>query len=442
MLNFADAVRRVGSAVTNRFLGCNDRPVRPYLELEALPSEIVLVRRSAIEAVRCNMNAPDLIDEICEFVWTMLKGLYRHNELVEKAMQAHHANRYRSQVGEDSHEAYIYATKSDAAFGWSYALGGLEASGAGMQADVLKEMIALVRSNPDLIDDTADRDDGLCDDLAKLDAAFSAEEQRSPLTRIFNRWIIEWPELRFVEDGGYERAVNRLVSMNPNRSERLVARRIASFQHQIDDWLHVSIGMAAAAAPEPEIRLAIHAGGLVASENGERIMVWGLHTDKGRRFARVTESGASLHERIDTEDDWCSRPTGIEAVLKELRQMPTIPSRPPRVGACVSSVDDRQIKDVVRFANRVHAAAAIDLLLRRAGYLKETDSLSAVALSSDAAGIATLKWILAIGNDPYFVLTSENGAALIQPGATEATVAVSAEEIASHAEDYRDADRP
>jgi hypothetical protein len=416
---------------------CGASPVRAYARSDADPSEIVIVRRSAVKAARAGGHVDELVGGIIDFVNIMLDdGLYRPEQLVPTAVQAYCADFYRSVVGTNGHAVFIGRCGDNADYFWPNALIGLKAAGADAQAAVLEQMIAWAEANPHGLEDLKKRNDfDGADQLEELDQAFEIADEDLPLVGLLTRWIVGWPELRAIKDADYLQAMEHLASMNPDRNDMRAAQRIASFRHQIDDWLHVSIGMAATAVPEAEVRLGVHAGGLVRTVDGERLMVWGVHTSKGRRFAHVTEEGAWLYRRIEDGGRPAPEADNIAAAMAIMREMPNMKT-PPRVGACLSHVKAGQIREVVEVANQVDAATAVDLLLRRIGHEEEIMSLSAVGLFRDEAGVDSVKWIVAAGNEPVFAVTHENGAELSRPGEAEAAVSVSADEVARHAETF------
>jgi hypothetical protein len=123
---------------------------------------------------------------------------------------------------------------------------------------------------------------------------------------------------------------------------------------------------------------------------------------------------------------------GTLAAAVELMRQPLDMKSPRMVGACLSHVEGERIREVVTIANRHNAATAVDLLLRRIGCEEDTMSLTAAGLSRRDDGTATLKWLVAAGNDPVTVLTSEHGAMLMRTGETQAAARVCAGQVARH----------
>jgi hypothetical protein len=341
-------------------------------------------------------------------------GFYRHEELVQKAVQIYCADYYLAQVMNGGHSQFINNCRANAPYMWSGARLGLAGMGAGAHAGILDRMVAWAQANPQVAEMQTGFDGGRAEALDELDDIFLAIEKTTPMIGVSTRWILKWPELRVVEDAGYEQALSDLAGMNPARAERQVARRIAGFRHRIDDWLHVSIGMATAAASTNELLVRINAGGSVSTQDGNKLLVWGVNTNKGLRYAYFTEDGVSLYAAVEG-DDWRSM-----------------------VGARLSHVEGDVARRVTRLANRIDAAAAVDLLLRLTGDEEDNQALSAVELCRDEAGAEAIRWIVASWDEPVIAITSQNGATLMRPGELQVVASVSADETARNAARYDD----
>jgi hypothetical protein len=396
----------------------------------------VLVRRSALDAVRADPGAYDLVGAVVDFVNTMFEhGCYGRDEISQKAVQAYHADYYLAQVNNGGHSQFIRNCGGNAPFVWADARAGLEAMGASGQADLLDRMIEWAEAHPEEAASQTGFNGGRAAELDELDTAFYATEKATPMIRLSTRWIFGWPELRAVDNAEYEQAMNHMAFLNPMRGERQIANRVGSFEHQINSWLHVAIGMAATAAPETEVRLHI-GGGAVMNVEGEQTMVWSLQTNQGRRFAQVTEAGARLFECIEADNPPMPDIGDTEGMLEAVKDGRMERFRPPLVGPCLCHVEADRIAEVIQYGNRFHAPAAIDLMLRKLGNENEAVPVSAVGLSRDEDGAVTVKWILATATQPFIALTTERGVKLMKPGDKMPTVSLGADDIAEHAEAY------
>ncbi|HSM41951.1 MAG TPA: DUF4375 domain-containing protein [Afifellaceae bacterium] len=415
--------------------GDGGSPVTDFATESADPGQVI-VRRSALDAVRADPGAYDLVGAVVDFVNAMFEhGCYRRDEISQKALGAYHADYYLAQVNNGGHSQFIRNCGRNAPFVWADASAGLEAMGASDQAGLLDRMITWAEANPEKVARQTGFNGGRAAELDELDTAFYAAEKVAPMIRRSTAWIFGWPELRAVDDGDYEQAMNHMAFLNPTRGERLIAKRVGSFEHQINSWLHAAIGMAATAAPETEVRLHI-GGGAMMDVEGEQTMVWSLQTNRGRRFAQVSEEGARLFECVEANNPPMPKIGDAEGMIEAMKDGRLERFRPPLVGPCLSHVEADRIAEAIQYGNRFHAAAAFDLMLRKIGNENEVVPVSAVAASRDDDGAVTVKWILATASEPFIALTTERGAKLMRAGETMPTVSLDADDIAEHAEAY------
>lgn len=409
-------------------------PVQSFTIEEADPARQVVVRRSALEAVQADPDAYELVGAVVDFVNAMFShGYFLRDEMVPSALQAYHADYYLAQVNNGGHSQFIHNCGANAPYVWHDASVGLHAMGAGDHAVLLERMIDWAEGHPDEAGEQTGFDGARATELDELDDTFYALEKSTPMIRLSSRWILGWPELRIVEDDEYEPAINHLAFMNPLRGERVIAGRIRSFEHQINDWLHAATGMVAATAPESEMRLHIGGGSVMAVE-GEQCMIWNVNTSRGRRFAHVTEKGARLYECVEADNPTMPDLDDTDGMIEALRDGRMARFRPPLVGPCLNHVEADQIAETIQYGNRFHAAAAFDLMLRQVGEEDESVAVSAVGATRDDDGVTTAKWLLAAGNGPFLAVVTERGAKLIRSGETMATVSVRADDILAHAE--------
>ena len=416
--------------------GENDSSVRLFSPDSADPGTQVIVRRSAVEAVRADPGAHDLVHAVVDFVNSMLgHGCYGRDEISQKALQVYHADYYLAQVNNGGHSQFIRNCGGNAPFIWADASAGLEAMGAANHADLLARMIEWAETHPEEAAGQTGFDGGRAGALDELDTAFYAAEKETPMIRLSTRWILGWPELCITEDADFHQAVDCLAFLNPMRGERMIANRVRSFEHQINNWLHAAIGMAATAAPETEVRLHI-GGGAMMNVEGEQAMVWSLQTNKGRRFARVTDAGAQLFECVEADNPPMPDIGDTEGMLKAVKDGRMAMFKPPLVGPCLSCVEAEQIAEAIQYGNRFNAAAAFDMMLRKMGDESESVPVSAIGASRDDDGIVTVRWIIATADQPFVALVTARGTKLFRPGEKMPVVSLSADDIAEHAEAY------
>ncbi|MEM1045116.1 MAG: DUF4375 domain-containing protein [Pseudomonadota bacterium] len=392
----------------------------------------ILVRQSIAEAATSGSSPYDLIQEVINYTnFLMEKGLYRREEMPREAVQAYHADYYLAQVNNGGHSQFIGNSASNAANVWADALAALQAMKACEHAAILERMLTWVRDNSDEAKQQTGFSGGVAADLKELDEEFYKLENENPMIPLSAAWVLGWPSLKIVSDETYADALRELIGLNPRRAERLVARRIASLKHQINDHLHVSIGMAGLACNPPEMRLAI-GGGSHLSVDGEDQLLWSVNTDGGARFAVVTSDGAAIYDRIEdpTKIDM-KDPEDVKAAMEDGRLQKL---KGPSVGHRLSFVGSSTISRIVATANRVKAAEAIDLLLRQASINAERISVAALSDPQDEGPIDRVQWVVfSNAHAPVMALTDKDGSVLVNAKDHTVLAKVRADDIARHA---------
>jgi uncharacterized protein DUF4375 len=159
----------------------------------------VVVRRPDHDEGRQPGNGHALVIAVVDFVNdAMHAGVYARHELPAVAMQAYHADYYLAEVNHGGHSQFIRNAGDMLALTSADALAGLKAMGAHAQYDLLTEMTAWVKANPQ----EAAAQNGFsvrAKLLDKLDKRFFAAERKAPMSEISASWIAGWPELRIVE---------------------------------------------------------------------------------------------------------------------------------------------------------------------------------------------------------------------------------------------------
>jgi hypothetical protein len=293
------------------------------------------------------------------------------------------------------------------------ALAGLKAMGAQAQYDVLTEMTAWVKANPE---EAADQNgfSVRAKLLDKLDKRFSAAERKAPMSEISAGWIAGWPELRIVEADQYLSEIDRLAQLNPHLGPRRIWQGVQSIRCQLTDSLQVTVAAACGAVqPEPEMKLAIHAGSMLEIE-GEMCKAFGVATDKGTRLCVIEEAGGRLYEFITKRPPTNPTPEDLARF------------RVTTAGARLSTVSAKTIREFTAIAEQTMSCEAIDLLRRRAG-VELTPVVTAWKINDDGAS-----WILAAGQSRLVATTSTDSATITQRDGSP-IAAVTRAEIRRHA---------
>jgi len=374
----------------------------------------VVVRRQDHDEGRQPGNGQALVNAVVHFVNdAMDAGVYTRDELPAVAMQTYHADYYLAQVENGGHSQFIGNVGDMLPLTSADALAGPKAMGAHAQYDVLTAMTAWVKANPE----EAAIQNGFsvrAKLLNKLDKRFQAAEREAPISEVSANWIAGWPELRIVETDQYLPEIDRLAQLNPHLGPRRIWQGVQSIRDQLTDSLQVTVAAACGAVePEPEMKLAIHAGSMIEIE-GETCKAFGVATDKATRLCVIEEAGGRLYEFIKN-----TRPTNpTREDLLNFRAM--------SAGARLSTVSAKTIDQFTAIAERTMSCEAIDLLLRKAS-LEPRPTITAWKINDDGAS-----WILAAGQNRLIATTSTDRATITQHDGSP-IAAVTRAEINRHA---------
>ncbi len=375
----------------------------------------VVVRRQAHDAARQPGEAHELVSAVVNYVNDIQSsGVYARHELLAALMQAYHADYYLAQVNNGGHSQFIGNTGAMLPTTGADALAGLKAMGAYRQHEILTEMIAWVKSNPE----EAKAQNGFsvrAPLLDQLDKRFYEAERQTPMSELSAKWIASWPELRVVAADQYAGEIERLAQLNPYLKARRILHSVQQLHFQMTDPLQITVAAACGAVqPHPEVKLALHAGSNMEI-GGQMCKAFGLHTDKGLRLCVFEDTGGCLYEFIKPS------PLPKDASPEERKTY-----RPFAAGARLSMVGADRIRQFINMAEKFLCAEAIDLLLRKGGF----DSKAMVTAWELIDGNAS--WILATGKDRVAAVVSAEGAVLTKPDRTP-LLRVSRAEIDHHA---------
>jgi hypothetical protein len=339
-------------------------------------------------------------------------GVYARHELPPRAMQAFSADYYLAQVDNGGHSQFIRNAGAQLPTAVADALDGLEAMGARGQHQVLTEMAAWIRAHPG----EAGAQTGFdvrAKALDALDERFYAAEREMPIVRLAARWITAWPELRVVPDDQYSSAIDQIAALNPFLGVRLIWKSVQNLRFQMTDQLQISIAAACGAVvPAPEAKIYVGGGGYFAIE-GRQSLAFFVRTEKGERLCVFDDAGARLYEYA--QRGAVPKP-GPDLKLEDLRNF-----KRPEAGARLSTVNGDAIRRFVAADAETRAPEAIDLLVRKAG-LGRNAMITAWKLQDSGA-----TWIVVAGERRIVVVTSREGAELIDQNSKPILAATKAE---------------
>jgi Domain of unknown function (DUF4375) len=350
------------------------------------------------EAAKQPKDAHQLPAAVVDYINDVQRaGMYARSELPAKALQAYHADFYLAQVRNGGHSQFIANSGELLPIAVADALEGLEAMGADAHCQVLTEMVAWAKANPD----EARAQDGFgvrAKALDELDTRFFAAESEKAVSFLAARWISSWPELRIVEDDQYGAAIEELAALNPARGPRAVWANVRNFQHQLTDPLQASITAACGAVePEPEIKTGI-GGGFYQEIDGEDRLVFVLSTMSGQRLCVPSDEGARLYEYVNQSP---LPEAGPDLSIEDIGNF-----KPPVLGKQLSAVSGETIGRFVTVAVETKAPEAIDLLLRKAGLGPAAMITASLARDGDPL------WIVATERSLSIARSSTAGAQL------------------------------
>jgi hypothetical protein len=361
----------------------------------------VIVPRSAVEQA---VDDPiDLVFAVDVFVNAMLnEGLYTRFEINQKAMQVCRADVYLAEVNNGGHSQFIhncnvYGSLADVI---ADARAGLAAMGAHGQLAALDKMAGWVAEHPDEAKQQTGFEGGRDDFLDTLDDLFDEADKAASMLALSARWIVSWPELKIVDDVDCDDATRQLAMSNPLREPRLLHRSVGKLASQMIGWRDVGVGLACANAPRPEVKLALGVARVLDVE-GHKQMAFQLRTNaKELRLCVATPTLAAVYEYIAAEDPPVARPGENPFAAGA-----------PRVGHKLGHVEAETIATVIDLAEAYHAPAAVDLLLRKAGFDPTEAVVSANSVVPREGG-AVVNWVVLADDHAFFFQSTPNGATL------------------------------
>ncbi len=408
------------------------RPVEAPAALATAGVDRVLVPHQAFQAFSRAAGDYDLVRAVVTFVDTMLtEGLYTRAELPPRTLQLYHADRYLSAVNVGGHRRLVHAAGGSLARLLADARTAFAAIGADAALDALNRFTDWLAENPDEAARPVPIHDAPVGVPEDLDGMIQQAAMADTVARAA-AWISGWDDLMVVDDVDYPETLRRRALSNPLREPRLLHRSIRNIQRQLDDAVLAATGMACAAAPEPEIRLAVE-GPVTAEVDGARRSAFLLRTNGSvQRLCILDETGASLHEQAPTQPTDLDGLSEIEDMEQALATGFLPEAQLPRTGRRLSHVGRDTLDRAMQLAEERHAAAAIDLLLRRAELEPENAAAAPAVIEQHPDGV-TVTFLVAAQATAFFVASTPKGAVLVRPGDMRTLFTVVAGDIAAHA---------
>ncbi len=332
---------------------------------------------------------------------------YADFELEAAVLGIYLADYYLAQVNNGGHSQFVGNSGHRLAANIDHALLGLKTIGAQEQYSTLADLKTWVASN---LEEAAVQDGfgTRANELDVLDTRFYDAEKRASISDLAARWLATWPKLETVDDKHYQERLKALRAVNPSFDIRRIARAIEQNRFILTDTLQMTVAvLCGAVAPEPDVMIRITAGSHIEFE-GQAVIRWGVMTSNGVREAIVLNDGGILRESLDSRNQ-------------------------------IARVSALMVHYFVDAAERNNAAAAIDLVMVRAGYMTSDvgdPALTAWRLEGDRATFIARIFIAHDNVCDLVIRTGPGGAELLDASGSPKLV-VSMDEIAAHQEQAR-----
>ncbi|ESZ47990.1 DMP19 family protein [Mesorhizobium sp. RSR565B] len=380
-----------------------------------------------VVVLRSNVEDPDeepffLVFAVMQFVTAMVsKGLYRYPEIDTKAMQVLHADSYSSEVKNGGHSQFIHNAGQEIGAMIANARAGLTACGAKGQLATLEKMSSWIADHPNEAAQQTGFEGGRDDFLDTLDHAFYVADEAAPMENLLARWIASWPDLQVVDSDDYDDVIHRLVMANPKREGRLLHKSVGNLAGQmILSWRDVGAGLACAKIAPPEIKIAFGMARMLNIE-GEKQLVFQLQTSAEKtRLCSATETHVTVYEYIAPE----------ELLVIPPGESP-LAANAPKVGAKLGIAEEPEITAVIELAEQYHAPAAVDLLLRKAGFDPTDAIVSANSVVQKEEG-AIVNWVVLASGQVFLFQSLRNGGVLLRGKDDESLAEAAMAELNAH----------
>ena len=367
-----------------------------------------------------------LTDAVSDFVTHLqMNGRFTRDEINPSAIQTYQCVRYLALVSNGGHAEFV---------GNSHALidqtlediqVGLEAMGAKNFLEFVRKTAKWVRKNPKKIAEQSA--DNAAPQLAALDTAFFDLHRQNPLTKHMANWISRHPDLKVIPNVDLAKEIETLIEQNPKRAFRDICMQIASLENRLTSQPLVGFSLATGAISPPDPILHVGAGDMMDVEGDSR-KTYVLRTALGSYWGVVQKDHVGIYERVEH-----NREDMLES-LEDKSVDDILQWHAPEVGAKVAITYNEAAHQAAQAAKKLHAAAAIQLLLNDLSDPATLDFATLRSVGSDENGMMTLSVLLVL-NKATLALTavvSEKGATLL----TEPGHNVVAEASARHVEAF------
>ncbi len=387
----------------------------------------VIVPRSTLEKAG-EPGQYRLIQAVINFVNSMQQqGQYSRFELVDKTLQAFHADFYLAQVLNGGHSQFIHNCFQNLPFVIEDVRAGLTGMNARAHLAIFEQAAAWIVSNPEEVKKQTGFQGGRAPILDELDTQFYKTNQDASMIQFSSLWIKSWPELRPVDDADYPETMRRAMMLNPLREERLIADSIRNLATQTMDWFQVGVRFACASAAEPAAVVAIGSGAIMEIEGTQQMAFLVRATGAQNRYCVVTENHAAAYESLQPIHPMPSVPDSDPDATARIARL-----RGQHVGKKLSHVKREIIADIIKYAGEYYAPSAIDLLLRKAGADPQGAMVSPAIIEPSSAGPA-IKWLIIAGDQPFYGLSLPTGSVLLRPGQQDHAAIITKQDAEAHA---------
>lgn len=333
----------------------NSTPSSPAGQIQTL-----LVSKEAASKIAQDPYA--LVQSVIEFVNAMTSdGLFKLSELPPAAVQAYYSDYYLAQVNNGGHSQFIHNSRMQQET-LSAIEAGLEAMGATEALAVFHDMLRWVAENPDEAAAQTGFSGGRAEYLDTLDKRFYAAERNNSMVGLSAKWLASLEVLTALPASELPAALKRSADMNPHLENRKMAARVGRIQTMLTDELHGAFGYAANQVSGNTPVHALGAGSYFKIDGTDQL-AFSIAALGANYFGVKDETGAHLYERIEHDNPKIDRNNldDMSAALKDGRMAAF---KAPEVGAKLVHIPQETLQDIVTACGQLHAAAAVDLLLR------------------------------------------------------------------------------